>query len=80
MGGGVRVCVVAEVCQKVWESFYTVSFEYHRVSMRHIVCTNVLVYIYACACVSVCVRYESGENNYVRSKWLCYMSFVLNNG
>lgn len=55
VGGGVRVCVVAEVCQKVWESFYTVSFEYHRVSMRHIVCTNVLVYIYMRMHVFLCV-------------------------
>lgn len=44
-GGGVKVCVIAEACQKVWESFYTVSFEYHRVSMRRIECINVLVYM-----------------------------------
>ena len=44
-GGGVKVCAIAEACQKVWESFYTVSFEYHRVSIRHTVCTNVLVYM-----------------------------------
>ena len=45
MGGGVKVCVIAEACQKVWDSFYTVSFEYHRVSMRRIECMNVLVYM-----------------------------------
>ena len=42
---------------------YTVITEYYRANIRQLVSMNVLVY--ARACVSVYVRYRSGENNYV---------------
>ena len=38
-----------KVCQKVSESFYTISFEYHRASIPHLGCMNVLAY-YARIC------------------------------
>ena len=43
-----KVCVITKyVCQKISESFYTMSFEYHRANIRHLGCINVL----ACMCV-----------------------------
>ena len=33
-----------KVCQKVCESFYTMSSEYHRASTRHLGCMIVLVF------------------------------------
>ena len=40
--GGMKVCVTAKLCQKVSESFYTICFEYHRASTRHLGCMTVL--------------------------------------
>ena len=48
-----------------------------RASIQYLVCSNVLVYAHAC--VSACVRYRSGENNYVHGyiyKFFCFV-FVL---
>ena len=47
------------MCQKASESFQTVSFGYHRASVRHLGCMNVLAY--ASVCSLVCMRYRSGE-------------------
>ena len=38
------------------------AFQETKLSVLQLVCTNVSVY--ACACVSACERYRSGENNY----------------
>ena len=34
-GSTATLATTAEVCQEVSESFYTISFEYHRASMQH---------------------------------------------
>ena len=58
-----KVCVIAKLSfQKVSESFYTKSFEYHRASIRHFGHLNVLAY--ARICVHVSMRYRSSETNY----------------
>ena len=49
------------MCQKAIENFQTISFEYHRASVRHLGCINVLAY--ARVCSVVCMRYRSGEIN-----------------
>ena len=41
-------------------SSYKTAFEHYRASIRHLVCTNVLVYVRTC--VFACVRYRSVEN------------------
>ena len=42
-----------QVYQKACKRFYTITFEYNRASIRHLVCTNIFA----------CVRYRSGGNN-----------------
>ena len=59
--------------QKVSESFYTMSFEYHRASIRHLGCMNVLAYA-RIICVPVKMRYRSTETNYqygYRQMYIC---------
>ena len=51
------------VCQKVGESFCTISFEYHRESIRHLGCMNVLAY--ECICGPVSMSYRSSETNFL---------------
>ena len=49
--------------RKVSESFYTMSFEYHRASIRNLGCMNVLAYA-RIICVPVRMRYRSSETDY----------------
>ena len=53
---------VNEVCQKVSDSFYTIYFECHRASIRHLGCMNALADVRICGPVSM--RYRSSETNY----------------
>ena len=47
-----------QVYQKACKRFYTITFEYHRVSIRHLVCTNMF-----CVCdidqVEITVRTDT---------------------
>ena len=52
----------ARVCQKVSESFYTISFEYHRAGIRHLGCMTVLAYAHIFGPVSM--SYRSSETNF----------------
>ena len=71
---GAKACVI-EVCQKVCRSFYTMFLEDHCASIWHLLYTNVLVQVHQC--VSVSVRYRSGENNYVHGYiYQCMFVFV----
>ena len=66
--GGESVCdSYLLVRQEVFDNFYVfvvVVVVVFRASRRHLVCTGVL-FVYARPCVSACVRYRSGKNNYV---------------
>ena len=50
--GGIKVCVIAKLCQNVCVSFYTIFLEYHRASVRHSGCMNELAFarIMMCSC------------------------------
>ena len=51
------------------------SFEYHRGSIRHLGCVNVLVYVHTCDPARA--RYRSGEYNYVcRYIYNCRFAFA----
>ena len=53
------------------KSFYTISFEYHRASIRHLGGMNVLAY--ARIFGSACMRYRTSETDYqyrYRHKWI----------
>ena len=51
------------------------SFEYHRGSIRHLGCVNVLVYVHTCDPAHA--RYRSGEYNYVcRYIYNCRFAFA----
>ena len=50
-------------CQKVGESFYTIPFEYHRASIRHLGCMDVLAH--ECICGPVSMSYRSSETNFL---------------
>ena len=52
-----------KVFEKVYEAFYTMTFEYYNGSVHYLVYTYVLVCVRASA--FVCVRYRTGEKSYV---------------
>ena len=58
----VNECFTANVCQKISESFYTISFEYHRAAIRHLGCMTVLAYARISGPVSM--SYRSNETNF----------------
>ena len=60
--------------EKIYEAFYTMTFEYYHGSIHHLVYTYVLV----CARASAfaCVRYRTGEKNYV-PEYIYICRFVL---
>ena len=53
-----KVCVIVK-CLKKYARFCTMTFEYHRASIRHLVYTNVMYMYFAYA------RWRSGKNKYV---------------
>ena len=66
------------MCQKVSESFRTISFEYHLSSACHLGCMNVLAY--ARICGPVYMRYRSGEINYLygyKYNFYFFIFFIL---
>ena len=56
--------VIVKLRHKVCESFYTMSFAYHRASSGHLGSMNVSV-LHAYGCGPACMRYISGEVNCV---------------
>lgn len=55
-----------QACQKVCDSFYTMSFEYPCINIRHSGHVNVIEY--AGKFDSACVRYTSGDWNACKAK------------
>ena len=52
----------ANVCQKLSESFYRISFECHRAAIQHLGCMTVLAYARIFGPVSM--SYRSNETNF----------------
>lgn len=66
-----NIVIVALSVSKSMQDMMT--FEHYHVSIRHLVCTNVLVYAHAC----VFVTYRSSENNSVHGCMYIYMCMFV---